>query len=174
MKKFHGEITNSIIAKNAIINDYSTIINSEISSHCSIGKFSFIAYSKLGKYSYASQNTIIKTTNIGNFTSISWGVSIGPEEHDYNKLTNHSFLCSTKMFNLSKNKFYNPFEKNCEIGNDVWIGCNSTILRGLKVGDGAIMEQIHLLIKMFHHMQLLLGLQQKSLNLDFLRKLSMS
>lgn len=25
-----------------------------------------------------------------------------------------------------------------EIGNDVWIGCNVTIVRGVKIGDGAI------------------------------------
>ena len=30
------------------------------------------------------------------------------------------------------------FSKPCTIGNDVWIGCNATILRGVKVGDGAV------------------------------------
>jgi len=33
---------------------------------------------------------------------------------------------------------YNVFEKKCIIGNDVWIGTNSTILRGVTIGNGAV------------------------------------
>jgi len=33
---------------------------------------------------------------------------------------------------------YSPFVKECVIGNDVWIGCNSTILRGVTIGNGAV------------------------------------
>ena len=31
-----------------------------------------------------------------------------------------------------------PTKGNTEIGNDVWIGFNSTIMPGIKIGDGAI------------------------------------
>jgi virginiamycin A acetyltransferase len=31
-----------------------------------------------------------------------------------------------------------PNKGNTEIGNDVWIGFNSTIMPGVKIGDGAI------------------------------------
>ena len=75
---------------------------------------------------------------IAKFTSISWGVTIGPEEHDFNRVTNHSFLYSTKSFQLVKEKIYSPITKECTIGNDVWIGCNSTVLRGVAIGDGAV------------------------------------
>lgn len=31
-----------------------------------------------------------------------------------------------------------PFKGNTEIGNDVWIGYNATIMPGVKIGSGAI------------------------------------
>ena len=31
-----------------------------------------------------------------------------------------------------------PFKGNTEIGNDVWIGYNATIMPGVKIGNGAI------------------------------------
>lgn len=36
-----------------------------------------------------------------------------------------------------KGKEY-PTKGNTEVGNDVWIGFNSTIMPGVKIGDGAI------------------------------------
>ena len=33
---------------------------------------------------------------------------------------------------------YNRFEDDCIIGNDVWIGCNACICRGVRVGNGAV------------------------------------
>src|SRR5690606_10288133 len=33
---------------------------------------------------------------------------------------------------------YDRYDKLCIIGNDVWIGCNATILRGVCIGDGAV------------------------------------
>lgn len=33
---------------------------------------------------------------------------------------------------------YDRFTDQCEIGNDVWIGCNAVICRGAHIGDGAV------------------------------------
>jgi virginiamycin A acetyltransferase len=132
------EIINSKIADNALLNDHSVITNTRIGKMCMLGKFNKIAYSVLDDLSYTGEYTIIINTEIGKFTSISWGVSIGPEEHDYNRITNHSFICSTKSFKLADRKYYNLFKRDCKIGNDVWIGCNSTVLRGVTIGDGAV------------------------------------
>lgn len=116
----------------------STLLNTVLEEHVMIGSFSKMAYSKMGTMSYIGDYTVVINSIINKFTSISWGVTIGPEEHDFKRVTNHSFLYSTKSFQLVKEKLYSPFEKKCEIGNDVWIGCNSTILRGVTIGDGAV------------------------------------
>ena len=33
---------------------------------------------------------------------------------------------------------YDRFVDECVIGNDVWIGCNAVICRGVHIGDGAV------------------------------------
>jgi len=141
------EINDSNIDKSVLINDYAIILKSEIAEKCSIGRFSKIAYSKFGTYSYIGDYTIVITTQVGKYTSISWGVTLGPEEHNYSLVTNHSFLYSTKTFKISEKIHYSPFKKKCTIGNDVWIGCNSTILRGVAIGDGAVIGANSLVTK---------------------------
>ncbi|MFN5417574.1 MAG: CatB-related O-acetyltransferase [Flavobacteriia bacterium] len=133
-----NSIENCEIAPDFKIGKLNTLLNSTLEEGTMLGSFSKIAYSKLGKMSYLGDQTIVINSIIKKFVSISWGVTIGPEEHDYSRLTNHSFLYSTKSFQLVKEKKYSPFEKECIIGNDVWIGCNSTILRGVTIGDGAV------------------------------------
>lgn len=132
------EIIDSVVHEKATINKHATLIKSQIGNQCMVGKFSKLAYSVLGDLSYVGEYTVVINSNIGKFTSISWGVTVGPEEHDYSRVTNHSFLYSTKSFQLVKEKVYSPFVGECTVGHDVWIGCNSTILRGVKIGNGAV------------------------------------
>lgn len=121
----------SVIPDTVDIHDNADIINSSFEGHNFVGKSALVTYSSFGKYSYISRNSVIKTADVGRFTSISWNCSIGPEEHDFRRLTAHSILTSTKQFQLFDRKFYNPFNKSF-IENDVWIGCNSVILGGGK------------------------------------------
>ncbi len=116
----------------------SQVCNSKFEGYNFIGQGATVAFSEFGKYSYISKNSVIKNTKVGRFTSISWNCSIGPEEHDFNRLSSSSILTSVKTFTLFDHKFYNPFEKSCSIGNDCWIGCNSTILRGVNIPDGVV------------------------------------
>ena len=47
-----------------------------------------------------------------------------------------------KYVPLNGNQYENTFEeltkKECEIGNDVWIGVDSVVRRGVKIGNGAV------------------------------------
>lgn len=138
MKDANMEIVDSHVPATAKLADLCVLIRSKLGEHCMVGKVSKLAYSELGDYSYIGDSTILINSTVGKFTSISWGVTIGPEEHDYRRVTNHSFLYSTKSFQLTESKHYSPFVKECTIGNDVWIGCNSTVLRGVTIGDGAV------------------------------------
>lgn len=131
-------IENCEIPKSVKLGNLITLINTTLDEEVMIGNFSKMTYSKMGVMSYIGDYTVVINAVIGKFTSISWGVTIGPEEHDFNRVTNHSFLYSVKSFQLVKEKVYSPFIKECTIGNDVWIGCNSTILRGVTIGDGAV------------------------------------
>ena len=105
-------------------------------SRASLGKDTFISISstidkssKLGDYIYVAKRVIISNSSIGNYSSIGPDVKIGLGEHDYRAI-------STSM-RITINK-PDLLKGECVIGKDVWIGAGAVILRGVKVGNGAV------------------------------------
>ncbi|WP_313901695.1 CatB-related O-acetyltransferase [Aliiglaciecola sp. M165] len=77
--------------------------------------------------------------NVGAFCSISWNVTIGGANHDYNRVTQHSLLYDpSKGFLGDREPMYDRYSRGLEIGNDVWIGCGAVVLRGVSIGNGAV------------------------------------
>lgn len=147
--------------------DGANVIHSDFEGHNFVGRNATVTYSSFGKYSYVSQFSIVKNSKIGRFSSISWGCSIGPEDHDFNRLTSSSVLTSTKTFTLFEHKFYNPFERECLIGNDCWIGCNSTVLRGVNIPDGCVVGAHSLVTKSPPPYSIVVGAPARVLKMRF-------
>lgn len=104
-----GGIKNPLIMKNVFIDD-----------NCSIGE-----------YTYVGQNTSITKTRIGRYCSIGSEVVIGPGEHPLDSI-------STSAFFFEGDIYCTLTTKDLVIGNDVWIGAKAIILRGLTIGNGAV------------------------------------
>jgi len=134
-----SHIVESKIGTNSIIGDLSKIDNCVLGSYNKIEKYNHLYHTILGNYSYTGPYSVIMHCSVGKFTSISWGTTLGGAEHDYERVTSHALLYNS-FFDLNQNIAtpYNRFEKPCNIGHDVWIGANSTILRGVTVGNGAV------------------------------------
>lgn len=130
-------IKNSSLGINVRVGMLSTIINSQIGDYARVGEFNKINNSTLGMFSYTGSNTRLQNCKIGNYTSISWNVTIGPPEHKLDEITTHTFSYDP-VWDVVDNELYDQFSKPCEVGHDVWIGANVVILRGAKVGTGAI------------------------------------
>jgi virginiamycin A acetyltransferase len=103
-------------------------------NRCHIGK-----YFNVGLYSY------IADTQIGRYCSLASRVSIGAFNHPTNWLSSHefSFRDTSSIWgessidggqNLLQNRVMDTI-----IGNDVWIGDNVVVLKGVTIGDGAIL-----------------------------------
>ena len=131
-------VLNSYIKNNSSIGDNSIIKNSNLDFHVKIQRNNIIHNSIFGKHTYTGPNTIILYSKIGNFNSISWNVSIGGANHDYSRLTTHSFLYNKKSPLNPGKEAYNRFSSECIVENDVWIGANSIIHRGVSIGTGAV------------------------------------
>ena len=86
--------------------------------------------SNIGKYTYIGQYTTITSSKIGNYCSIASFVKIGHGEHDLDKISTNSVFCENSFDQLTKSE--------CIIGNDVWIGTDAVILRGVNVGNGVV------------------------------------
>lgn len=130
----------STLGNHSIIGDFSRVRYSSIGNYCKIDRNNFLLNVKMGNYSYTGPFDMIFKCNIGAFCSISYGVTIGPPEHNYHLPTTHPFVYNKEYQLINEKELLpnNKFVKSCNIGNDVWIGCNVTILRGVKICDGAI------------------------------------
>lgn len=132
-------IVNSMINENSIIGDFSRITNSKLLGYNKIDRNSLVYYSSIGLASYLGSNSILMHSEIGKFCSLSWGITIGPANHDYNKISTHDFLYNNFYeINPTDKPAYNRFSNKTKIGNDVWIGANVTVVNGVTIGDGAV------------------------------------
>lgn len=134
---YFSRITNSKLGDNCSVGNLSKIDNSQLDDFVLIGDLSRVSSSAIGGHSYTGEFTVIEKARIKKYASISWGVTIGPAEHDFRRVTAHEFLYSA-FHKLSGNAVYDPHEAGCTIGNDVLLGTNVTVLRGVSIGDGAV------------------------------------
>lgn len=133
-------VKNCSLADRVKIGDFGRVECSRFGKNVDIQRFALIYHSEIRDYSYVGRNFTAWHCNIGKYCSISWNVSIGGANHDYNRITQHAFLYAPQFGFLDsrKEQGYNRFEDDCIIGNDVWIGCNAVICRGVHIGDGAV------------------------------------
>lgn len=102
------------LGKGTIIKEGVTIYfpeNVEIGENVSINEFCFID-------GYGG-------VKIGNNVRIAHGVSIISEDHGYSDPNRPIYL---------QDKIPSPVK----IGDDVWVGCKATILKGVKIGSGSV------------------------------------
>lgn len=89
----------------------------------------------VGNDNYFGANVHVTAADIGNYCSIAPNVTIGPGEHPLD-------LISTKVSVMEKcrgGRIIDLTEKPVVIKNDVWIGANVVVLRGVTVGNGAVL-----------------------------------
>ena len=116
-----------------------------ISSKVKVGKYVRIrkgcelgADVEIGDYSYISgPRSYVEAAQIGKYCSIARQVVIGVSDHNYKWVSTHPFLVES-AYNIIRKDICQQQKLRPIIGNDVWIGINCIIARGVKVGDGAV------------------------------------
>lgn len=132
-------VSDSSFGLNVSVGQWSTVRNSVLGDQVSIQRFNAIDSCEIGNFTYTGRYTTILHAKIGSFSSISWGISIGGADHDLKKVTTHDFLYNPMKGLLPEGYIVKEhFKDDCIVGNDVWIGANASILRGVTIGDGAV------------------------------------
>lgn len=140
VKVYEGvRIQDSIVLNNCIIGDFSRITNSILNGYNRIDRNTLIYHSKLDYASYIGNNSMVMHSEIGKFCSLSWGITIGPANHDYTRLTTHDFLYNQFYdLNPTNDAAYDRFKNKTIVENDVWIGTGAVVLNGVKIGNGSV------------------------------------
>ena len=116
------------------------VVESEVSEKAKIHGDYTIRKSKIGDYTYISQNSHLSMTQIGKFCSIGPNLMSGWGIHPVSAVSTSPMFYSTMKQNgfslVTQNKIEE--QKPIIIGNDVWIGCNVTILPGAIFEDGGV------------------------------------
>lgn len=119
-----------VTVNNTNFGKYNTIYDHVCLSNVSLGDFTYIA-----------ADTSIINTKIGSYCSIASNVKCGLGFHPSKVFvsTHPIFFSLSKQSQITfADKQYFDEYKKTEIGNDVWIGENVTIVGGVKIGNGAI------------------------------------
>lgn len=111
---------------------------SKLGFYSRVKDYTEVRDTELGDYSYISQFSIVNKTKIGRFTSIASGCYIGLWEHDTEVSTHSFYRYESSGGFVSGFKNYKSDYIWTHVGSDVWIGANTVILKGVKIGDGAI------------------------------------
>lgn len=113
-----------------------------------LGATIFETGTSIGAYTYMRGGTVHSLTKIGRFCSVAPGVEIGPGNHPTTFLSTHPFQYGASGFDFwpafkgFKHRGLNVPTSVAKaapiIGNDVWIGAQAFIPRGVTIGDGAV------------------------------------
>jgi acetyltransferase-like isoleucine patch superfamily enzyme len=93
-----------------------------------------------GAFSSFMDGTIHTLKGIGRFCSVGPGVRIGAKSHPMDWLSTHAFQYRNKKIPglpVESIAFHDQAPPPV-IGHDVWIAADATILRGVTIGDGAV------------------------------------
>jgi acetyltransferase-like isoleucine patch superfamily enzyme len=124
-----------------VINKGNILSNSKIGFGTYLGSNNFFPYTRFGRYcSIGSNSKVIYSTHPTNTY-----VSTSPVFFSLGKQSGFTFVKEQKfdeLMYIDKDK-----EIVLDIGNDVWIGDDVTILGGVKIGDGAIIGTKALITK---------------------------
>lgn len=139
-----AEVIKSTIGNNSVVGNDAIVQESKIGDCVSINRRNYIYRSSVGNFSYTGIGTMLRSCSIGNFCSLSWNVSIGGGDHEYDHVTT-SPLWRFRMMDGDVSHAENQAlqkrfvdQPDCVIGHDVWIATNVVILRGVSIGNGAV------------------------------------
>ena len=127
----------------------------KIESPVRIAGMAKVNIGSIGAFTFFRGGMVEELESIGRFCSVAPNVCIGPIEHDIRLLTTSPFINSW-LDNSISNEYWdkNKVERikalsamreigarnrqSVTIGNDVWVGQNVVIRKGVKVGNGAV------------------------------------
>jgi len=123
----------------------SKLLKCDIEGNIVIGDGSCFNRCRISRYSGVGCFSYVADTDIGKFCSFGSRVSVGAFNHPTDWLSIHEFqyrdiedIYGETLVTGGVKLLNDANERPTKIGNDVWIGDNSTVARGVSIGHGAV------------------------------------
>ncbi len=142
----NARVTGTRIGENTTVGDFTIIGNSEIGGYVAINRGNLISASRIGFATYTGHNTTIKNTRVGKYCCLSWNLSLGGKNHNFHAATSYPPFHFNRVLE-GKTEIVETDFPDTEIGSDVWIGSGATVLRSVRVGDGAVIGAAAVVVK---------------------------
>jgi acetyltransferase-like isoleucine patch superfamily enzyme len=139
LTKAHSAVLEGCFLKGTVnVAEYATVRRAHVDGMIEIGRYTQIngpGVFIMGK---------VHGVSIGNFGSIARNVTIQEHNHNHNRIS--TFFFQKHFFSGNEADDITSAGK-IEIGHDVWIGANATILSGVTIGHGAVVAANALVTK---------------------------
>jgi phosphonate metabolism protein (transferase hexapeptide repeat family) len=124
---------------------------SSLGRYVEIGANTRILESSLGDYSYTDRYADIAYSRLGKFVNIAAMTRINPSEHPYYRASLHHFMYRSSYYWPDEQDEAQIFDwrrsRPVIIGHDTWIGHGAVIMKGVTIGDGAIIASASVVTK---------------------------
>jgi phosphonate metabolism protein (transferase hexapeptide repeat family) len=116
--------------------------NCELGAFVEIGEGTHVLESVLGDYSYTARYADIAYSFLGKFVNVAAFTRINPGEHPYHRASLHHFMYRSSYYWPDEQDESAVFDwrrsRPVRVGHDSWIGHAAVIMKGVTVGNGAI------------------------------------
>lgn len=121
----------------------------------------------IGDYSYISgPRAYVESAVIGKFCSIARATTIGVSDHNHQLVTTHPIILDP-LYGFVDRVIPELQKHPPIIGNDVWIGMGSFIMRGVTIGDGAVVAANSVVTKNVNPYSIVAGSPAKHIKYRF-------
>jgi acetyltransferase-like isoleucine patch superfamily enzyme len=131
--------------ENIKLASFAKIMNSTLLGNAFIGMSSCVNRCDLGRYIGLAYFSYLADTNTGNYCTFGSRISIGAFSHPTDNLTVHEMGYRNTLESYGDTvlqedalTYIDARANKTIIGNDVWIGDNSVVIKGVEISNGAI------------------------------------
>jgi phosphonate metabolism protein (transferase hexapeptide repeat family) len=131
-----------VLGPEPFLHPTASVRTSQLGAFVEIGEGTHILETVMGDYSYTARYADIAYAFVGKFVNIAAFSRINPGEHPYHRASLHHFMYRSSYFWPDESDEAAVFDwrrsRPVHIGHDTWIGHGAVIMKGVRVGNGAI------------------------------------
>lgn len=120
----------------------AVVRNSRLGSFVEIGEGTHILESVMDDYSYTARYADIAYSVLGKFVNVAAFTRLNPGEHPYHRASLHHFMYRSSYYWPGEPDEAEVFDwrrsRPVLVGHDTWIGHGAVIMKGVTIGNGAI------------------------------------